>query len=150
MSEDYGMNGAPSPDGLNVADAYLKGTGVHDVQVSEAARYDAIKEEKAAGTTKDAAASKRSGFVADVMSSLVNGISNVPDGLATAFMVGVNPVHGLYLAILGPTIGSLVSSSQMMLVSTTVAASVFAGQSIQVLLRNSEQRHYLRLYLYRD
>lgn len=130
MSEEYGMSSGPSPDGLNVADAYLKGTGVHDVQVSETTRHDAIVEETAKGTDKNQPHSKRSGFVADVMASLVNGVSNVPDGLATAFMVGVNPVHGLYSAILGPTIGSVFSSSQMMLVSTTVAASVFAGQSI--------------------
>lgn len=71
--------------------------------------------------------------MADVVTSMVNAVSNVPDGLATALMVGVNPIHGLYSTILGPTIGSLISSSQIMLVATTVAASVFAGQAISGL-----------------
>lgn len=108
-----------NPDGINVADASLKGIGMRDAHKAEAKR----NEEGSSGN-------KKSGFVADVMASLVNAVSNVPDGLATSLMVGVNPIHGLYSTILGPTIGSLVSSSQIMLVATTVAASVFAGQAI--------------------
>lgn len=114
-------------DGINVADAYLKGVGMQDVYEAEAKRHEKSQGKKA---EKDGAEKKGKGFTADLMASLVNGVSNVPDGLATALMVGVNPIHGLYSAIVGPTIGSLVSSSQIMLVSTTVAASVFAGQSI--------------------
>lgn len=106
-------------DGINVADASLKGVGMRDVYEAEAKREEEPASDK-----------KRTDFVADVMASLVNAVSNVPDGLATALMVGVNPIHGLYSTILGPTIGSLISSSQIMLVATTVAASVFAGQAI--------------------
>ncbi|MGP6147073.1 SulP family inorganic anion transporter [Jeotgalibaca sp. A122] len=116
-TEERVFQHADNPDGINVADAYLKGTGMRDVHES------ASKDKEG----------KRKGLGADIMSSLVNGVSNVPDGLATAMMVGVNPIHGLYASILGPTIGSLLSSSQVMLVSTTVAASVFAGQAIMAL-----------------
>lgn len=121
-----GPRHAANPNGINVADAYLKGTGMRDVQEAEVKR----RETKRAHHDTDSSKSKRGGVVADLVASLVNGVSNVPDGLATALMVGVNPIHGLYSAIVGPTIGSLVSSSQIMLVSTTVAASVFAGQAI--------------------
>lgn len=60
----------------------------------------------------------------------MNGISNVPDGLVTAMMVGVNPVHGLYSSVVAPALGSAVSSSQLMIIANTVAAAVFAGQAI--------------------
>ncbi len=110
-----------NPDGINVADASLKGVGMRDVYEAEAKR----EEDPAADSGE-----KRTGFVADVMASLVNAVSNVPDGLATALMVGVNPIHGLYSTILAPTLGSLFASSQIMIVGVTVAASVFAGQAI--------------------
>lgn len=115
-----------NPDGINIADAYLKGTGMRDAHEAQIKRKE---EDSKEGTDGE----KRKGFAADVMASLVNGVSNVPDGLATSLMVGVNPIHGLYSTILGPTIGSLISSSQIMLVATTVAASVFAGQAISGL-----------------
>ena len=117
-----------NPDGINIADAYLKGVGMRDAREAEARRKEEKEQRKIEGT--ESSEEKRTGFLADVMASLVNGVSNVPDGLATALMVGVNPIHGLYSTILGPTIGSLISSSQIMLVATTVAASVFAGQAI--------------------
>lgn len=111
-----------NPDGINVADAALKGVGMRDVYEAEAIQESQPESEQ-----------KKTGFMADVVTSMVNAVSNVPDGLATALMVGVNPIHGLYSTILGPTIGSLISSSQIMLVATTVAASVFAGQAISGL-----------------
>ena len=116
---------AKNPNGINIADAYLKGTAMRDAQIAKTERQEETRLDETSESGK-----KRTGFLADVIASLVNGVSNVPDGLATALMVGVNPVHGLYSSILGPTIGSLISSSQIMLVSTTVAASVFAGQAI--------------------
>lgn len=121
---------ADNPDGINVADAYLKGMGMKDAQEAKAKRQEEAKKEGTEGKEKG---KDRKGIVADVVASLVNGVSNVPDGLATALMVGVNPIHGLYAAIFGPSVGSLVSSSQIMLISTTVAASVFAGQAISGL-----------------
>lgn len=106
-----------NPNGIGIADAYLTGVGVEDVREAEIERKE--HPEKA-----------RKGFAADLVASLVNGISNVPDGLATALMVGVNPVHGLYSSLIAPTIGGLTSSSQLMIIANTVAASVFAGQAI--------------------
>lgn len=120
-----------NPDGINIADAYLKGVGMRDAHEAETKRKVEKEKREARGT--EPSEDKKTGFIADVMASLVNGVSNVPDGLATALMVGVNPIHGLYSTILGPTIGSLISSSQIMLVATTVAASVFAGQAISGL-----------------
>jgi len=115
--EDKKEVNAKNSDGIGIADASLKGVGVDDARSAETERKE--KPEKS-----------RTGFVADLVASLVNGISNVPDGLVTAMMVGVNPVHGLYSSVVAPTLGGLTSSSQLMIVANTVAASVFAGQAI--------------------
>lgn len=57
-------------------------------------------------------------------------VANVPDGLANGLLVGVNPVLGLYAAMLGPIVGGLLSSTRLMIVTTTAAASLTAGQAI--------------------
>lgn len=57
-------------------------------------------------------------------------IANVPDGLANGLLVGVNPVLGLYAAMVGPFVGGLLSSTRMMVITTTAAASLTAGQSL--------------------
>ncbi|MFV0524854.1 MAG: SulP family inorganic anion transporter [Acidimicrobiales bacterium] len=48
----------------------------------------------------------------------------VPDGLASATLVGVNPIFGLYASFIGPIIGGLTSSSRLMVMGATSAASL--------------------------
>ncbi|MFV0258104.1 MAG: SulP family inorganic anion transporter [Acidimicrobiales bacterium] len=48
----------------------------------------------------------------------------VPDGMASATLVGVNPIFGLYASFIGPIIGGLTSSSRLMVVGATSAASL--------------------------
>lgn len=43
----------------------------------------------------------------DVAAGLPRAISSVPDGMATAVLIGVNPVYGLYASFAGPTAGGL-------------------------------------------
>lgn len=117
VDKEKEIDSSHNSDGMGIADAALTGVGVDDARKAETERKE--KPEKS-----------RKGFTADLLSSLVNGISNVPDGLATAMMVGVNPVHGLYSSIVAPTLGSAVSSSQLMIIANTVAAAVFAGQAL--------------------
>ena len=64
----------------------------------------------------------------DVAAGLVNAVVNVPDGLASAALVGVNPVYGLYTGVVAPISGSLLVSSQLMLITTTSASALAAGQ----------------------
>jgi sulfate permease, SulP family len=47
----------------------------------------------------------------DGLAGLSSAISNVPDGMANGVLVGVNPVYGLYAAMLGPGVGGLFSST---------------------------------------
>lgn len=122
LKENVGVH---NPDGLGVADTYLSGVGMKDAQEANQQRLD--HPEKG-----------RQGLVADVIASLVNGISNVPDALVTSFMAGVSPIHGLYATIFAPSTSSLLSSSQLMITGVTVAAAVSTGQILSSF--NQEER----------
>ena len=66
----------------------------------------------------------------DGLAGLSCAISNVPDGMANGVLVGVNPVYGLYATMLGPGVGGLVASTQLMMITTTAAASLSTSQAL--------------------
>lgn len=69
----------------------------------------------------------------DALAGLPGAISSVPDGMASAVLVGVNPVHGLYASFAGPVAGGLTSSTRMMVITTTTAAALAAGSAVSGL-----------------
>lgn len=50
--------------------------------------------------------------------------------MASGILVGVNPIYGLYACMVGPIAGGLFSSTRLMIVATTSAASLSAGQAL--------------------
>jgi len=66
----------------------------------------------------------------DAVAGVPGAIASVPDGMASAVLVGVNPVYGLYASIAGPVAGGLVASTRLMVVTTTTAAALAAGSSL--------------------
>ena len=66
----------------------------------------------------------------DGTAGLSVAVANVPDGLANGLLVGVNPIFGLYATMVGPLVGGLLSSTRVMVVTTTAAASLTAGQAL--------------------
>lgn len=66
----------------------------------------------------------------DGLAGLSSAISNVPDGMANGVLVGVNPIYGLYATMAGPAAGGLVSSTQLMMITTTAAASLSASEAL--------------------
>lgn len=75
----------------------------------------------------------------DAVAGLNVTIANVPDGLANGLLVGVNPVFGLYATMAGPLVGGLFSSTRLMVVTTTAAASLTAGQSLSTIPAGSRE-----------
>jgi sulfate permease, SulP family len=69
-------------------------------------------------------------LVPEAMAGLSGGIASVPDGMATAILVGVNPVLGLYASFSGRLTGGLTASTQRMIVTTTSAAALAAGSAL--------------------
>lgn len=66
----------------------------------------------------------------DVAAGMSLAVGNVPDGMANGFLVGVNPIHGLYATMMGPVVGGALSSTQLMVITTTAAASLTASQPL--------------------
>jgi sulfate permease, SulP family len=74
---------------------------------------------------------ERQNVRADVVAGLPRAISSVPDGMAAAVLVGVNPIHGLYASFAGPIAGGLSSSTRLMVITTTSAAALAAGSALE-------------------
>ncbi|WP_229669897.1 SulP family inorganic anion transporter [Microlunatus endophyticus] len=73
---------------------------------------------------------ERRNLRADVVAGIPNAITNIPDGMASAVLAGINPVHGLYASLAGPLIGGLGVSTRLMVISTTGAGSVSTGSAV--------------------
>jgi sulfate permease, SulP family len=67
----------------------------------------------------------------DLLAGLPGAIGSVPDGMAAAVLVGVNPVQGLYASFAGPIAGGLSTSTRLMVITTTSAAALAAGSALQ-------------------
>jgi SulP family sulfate permease len=72
-----------------------------------------------------------------LLAGLNTAVNDVPDGMATALLVGVNPIHGLYVGMVGPVVGGLFSSTPLMVITTTSAAALAAGEAIAGLPADS-------------
>ncbi len=69
----------------------------------------------------------------DGLAGLNSAVSSVPDGMASSVLVGVNPIYGLYACMVGPLVGGIFSSTQLMIIATTSAASLATGQALGAL-----------------
>ena len=66
----------------------------------------------------------------DAIAGLNSAVSSVPDGMASGILAGVNPIYGLYACMVGPIVGGIFSSTQLMIVATTSASALAAGQAL--------------------
>ncbi len=65
---------------------------------------------------------------ADGSAALTNTLTMIPDALANALLIGVNPVYGLHALMVGTPLGALFSGSEFMTINATGAmAVVMAG-----------------------
>jgi SulP family sulfate permease len=73
---------------------------------------------------------RRATLVQDGLAALNSALASVPDGLASGVLAGVNPIYGLYACLAGPIAGGLFSSTQLMVIATTSASALAAGQAL--------------------
>ena len=66
----------------------------------------------------------------DLVAGVPGAIGSVPDGMAAAVLIGVNPIHGLYASMVGPIVGGLTASTRLMVITTTTAAALAAGSAL--------------------
>lgn len=69
----------------------------------------------------------------DAVAGLNSAVSSVPDGMASGLLAGVNPIYGLYACMVGPFVGGICSSTRLMVIATTSASALAAGQALSVL-----------------
>ncbi|MDQ3930816.1 MAG: SulP family inorganic anion transporter, partial [Chloroflexota bacterium] len=69
----------------------------------------------------------------DALAGLNSAVSSVPDGMASGLLAGVNPIYGLYACMVGPIVGGIFSSTRLMIVATTSASALAAGQTLSAL-----------------
>lgn len=70
-------------------------------------------------------------IVSDLVAGATFAIVNVPQGMANALLVAVNPVAGLYTLMIAMPIGAIFTGSVFMNVSTTGALSLAAGDALE-------------------
>lgn len=66
----------------------------------------------------------------DALAAVTTGIANIPDGMASAVLAGVNPVYGIYTLIIGTPVAALTISTQLMVVNTTSAMTLVAVDAL--------------------
>lgn len=76
----------------------------------------------------------------DGIAGLTVAIANVPDGMASGLLAGVNPVYGLYASLVGPIVGGIFASTMLMVITNTNATALVAGQAITGLSGEDRDR----------
>src|SRR5688572_1436045 len=82
----------------------------------------------------------RATLVQDALAGVNSTIGSAPDAMANAILAGVNPLYGLYAAMIGPVVGALFTSTQLMIISSTSAAALAANQSLAGLTGDARDR----------
>ena len=62
----------------------------------------------------------------DMTAAVTAAVANVPDGMASGVLAGVNPVYGIYTLIIGTPVAALSVSTQLMMFNTTSAMTLVA------------------------
>ena len=67
---------------------------------------------------------------ADLSAGLTTALIAIPDGIASAILAGLNPIHGLYALMIGTPIAAMLASSHFMYVANTGALAVATGSAL--------------------
>jgi SulP family sulfate permease len=70
------------------------------------------------------------GLAREATAGLTVTVGSVPDGMANGLLAGVNPIYGLYANMVAPIAGGALSSSRPMVINSTSAAALVAGQAL--------------------
>jgi SulP family sulfate permease len=82
----------------------------------------------------------RSTLTQDALAGLNSTIGSAPDGMANSILAGVNPLYGLYASMIGPIVGALFTSTQLMIINATSAAALAANQALGGLTGEERDR----------
>ena len=66
----------------------------------------------------------------DVSAGATTALVTIPDGMASALLAGLNPVHGLYALMVGTPVAAVVATSRCMYVANNGGIAVATGSVI--------------------
>ena len=66
----------------------------------------------------------------DLLVGLTNAVTNIPDAMANAALIGISPIHGLYAIMIGTPVASLATGSQLMTVAVTGSMSLIVADGL--------------------
>jgi SulP family sulfate permease len=72
----------------------------------------------------------RENLTADLLAGLATSIVGIPDAMASAVLVGVSPIHGLYAMMAGTPVAALTISSLFMSAVLTSATALAVGDAL--------------------
>eukprot|EP01083_Nonionella_stella_P239504 838180_1 len=75
-------------------------------------------------------------LIPDLVAAITVGVMSIPQSMALAALAGVNEVHGLYVAMLGPLIYSIFGTSAQLQVSAIAITSIMSAEAIRTQLHN--------------
>ena len=73
----------------------------------------------------------RKHFFSDLVAGFTTGLFSIPEGMAYAKLMGVNPVYGLYSSMVAPIVASLTTGTILMVSTLTSAIAICTGSVIQ-------------------
>ena len=74
---------------------------------------------------------QRKNFFSDLAAGFTTGLFSIPEGMAYAKLLGVNPVYGLYSSMAAPIVASLSTGTVLMISTLTSAIAICTGSVIQ-------------------
>ncbi len=72
----------------------------------------------------------RAGLAGEATAGLTVTVGSVPDGMANSLLAGVSPIYGLYANMVAPIVGGGLASSRLMVINSTSATALVAGQAL--------------------
>ena len=73
----------------------------------------------------------RKNILPDLAAGFTTGLFSIPEGMAYAKLMGVNPVYGLYSSMAAPIVASLTTGTILMVSTLTSAIAICTGSVIQ-------------------
>ncbi len=70
-------------------------------------------------------------ILSDLAAGFTTGLFSIPEGMAYAKLMGVNPVYGLYSSMVAPIVASLTTGTILMVSTLTSAIAICTGSMIQ-------------------
>ena len=93
--------------------------------------YEPVNPEPGTGSEGRAIMTRHKTLLSDLTAGFTTGLFSIPEGMAYAKLLGVNPVYGLYSSMAAPIVAALTTGTILMISTLTSAIAICTGSVIQ-------------------